>query len=126
MGHFSNVLILGYSCSCQMFSSNLCFFLDHFPANLLTQKNVTLQIFQSRGALPHNLYPLDSVMRAFPSGFQPQQMPPLHSGGIFMETENQFPVNSLNAALRRSSSLQMRPTDGFGEAAPQVIEQTLS
>ncbi|KAB1213490.1 Transcription factor bHLH78 [Morella rubra] len=84
------------------------------------EAHLSKDIFQSRGALPHNLYPLDSVMRAFPSGFQPQQMPPLHSGGICMETENQFPVNSLNAALRRSSSLQMPPTDGFGEAAPQV------
>jgi hypothetical protein len=73
--------------------------------------------FQSRGALPHSLYPLDSVMAAFPYGFQPQQMPALHSA-IAGGAENQFPVNSLNAALRRN------PTDGFGEATPtQVIEE---
>jgi hypothetical protein len=67
--------------------------------------------FQSRGALPHSLYPLDSVMAAFPYGFLPQQMPALHSA-IAGGTEN------LNAALRRN------PTDGFGEATPtQVIEE---
>ncbi|GLT71037.1 hypothetical protein SLA2020_430810 [Shorea laevis] len=75
--------------------------------------HLSKDIFQSRGALPHSLYPLDSVMAAFPYGYQPQQVPALHSG-IGGGAENQFPVHSLNAALRRN------PIDGFGEATQQV------
>ncbi|XP_059445750.1 transcription factor bHLH77-like isoform X2 [Corylus avellana] len=77
--------------------------------------HLSKDIFQSRGALPHSLYPLDSVMAAFPYGFQPQQMPALHSAAIAGGAENQFQVNSLNAALRRNS------TDGFGEATPPQV-----
>ncbi|XP_030922729.1 transcription factor bHLH78-like [Quercus lobata] len=76
-------------------------------------------IFQSRGALPHTLYPIDSAMPAFPFGYQHQQVPSLHSG-VGNGTENQFPVNSLNAALRRNPSAQLPPIDGFGEATPEV------
>lgn len=76
-------------------------------------------IFQSRGALPHTLYPIDSAMPAFPFGYQHQQVPSLHSG-VGNGTENQFPVNSLNAALRRNPSVQLPPIDGFGEATPEV------
>ncbi|KAL4643930.1 hypothetical protein ACB092_02G126700 [Castanea dentata] len=76
-------------------------------------------IFQSRGALPHTLYPIDSAMPAFPFGYQHQQVPSLH-GGIANGTENQFLVNSLNAAQRRNPSAQMPPIDGFGEATPEV------
>lgn len=46
-------------------------------------------------------------------------MPSLHSG-VGNGTENQFPVNSLNAALRRNPSVQLPPIDGFGEATPEV------
>jgi hypothetical protein len=55
-------------------------------------------------------------MAAFPYGYQPHQQ--VHSG-IAGGAENQFQVNSLNAALRRN------PIDGFGEATatPQVIEE---
>ncbi|KAK9991356.1 hypothetical protein SO802_026341 [Lithocarpus litseifolius] len=76
-------------------------------------------IFQSRGALPHTLYPIDSAMPTFPFGYQHQQVPSLHSS-IANGTENQFPVNSLNAALRRNPSAQLPPIDGFGEATPEV------
>jgi hypothetical protein len=76
-------------------------------------------MFQSRGALPHNLYPVDSAVPAFPYGYQQQQVPSLHNG-IAAGTENQFPVNSLNAALRRNPNLQLPPMDGFGEANPEV------
>ena len=79
-------------------------------------------MFQSRGALPLNLYPVDSAVPAFPYGYQQQQVPSLHNG-IAAGTENQFPVNSLNAALRRNPNLQLPPMDGFGEANPEVIEQ---
>lgn len=80
--------------------------------------HLSKDIFQSRGALPHSLYPLESVMAAFPYGFQPQQMPPLHSGGAG-GTENEFAANTLNAALRRNPGVQLPPMDGFGEATPQ-------
>jgi len=64
-------------------------------------------------------------MPALPFGYQHQQVPSLHSG-VGNGTENQFPVNSLNAALRRNPSAQLPPIDGFGEATPEVIEEKLS
>ncbi|KAF3456710.1 hypothetical protein FNV43_RR01364 [Rhamnella rubrinervis] len=78
------------------------------------------EILQSRGSLSHHpLYPLDSSVPAFPYGFHPNQMPSLHSTG----TETQFPVNSLNAAIHRNSSMQLPAAmDGFGEASPQVSQ----
>ncbi|XP_042987235.1 transcription factor bHLH77-like [Carya illinoinensis] len=82
------------------------------------EAQLSKDIFQSRGALPPTLYPLDSAMRSIPYGYQPQQMQALH-GGIANETENRFPVNSL-AALSRNPSVQLPPMDGFGEAVPQV------
>ncbi|KAJ7979140.1 putative Transcription factor [Quillaja saponaria] len=74
-------------------------------------------MFQSRVSLPHTLYPVDSSMPSIPYGYQSQQMPSLHNGN---DTETQFPVNLLNAALHRNPSMQMPSIDGFGEAAPQV------
>ncbi|XP_048333751.2 transcription factor bHLH78 isoform X2 [Ziziphus jujuba] len=77
-------------------------------------------IFQSRGSLSQNpLYPLDSSVPAFPYGFNPTQMPPLHSN-MSNGTEPQFPLNNLNSALHRNSSMQLPAIDGFGEAAQQV------
>lgn len=80
-----------------------------------------VQIFQSRGSLPHALYPLDSSMpAAFPFGFNPQQVPQLHNG-ISTASETQFPVNSLNGSMHRTqTSIQLPAMDGFAEPAPQV------
>uniref|UniRef100_A0A5B7B1G4 BHLH domain-containing protein n=1 Tax=Davidia involucrata TaxID=16924 RepID=A0A5B7B1G4_DAVIN len=77
-------------------------------------------IFQSRGSMAHNLYPLDSSAPTFHQGYQSQQGPSLHSG-ISNGTETPFSMNTLNAALRRNHlSMQLPPIDGFGEAASQA------
>lgn len=85
-----------------------------------------IQIFQSRGSLSqHPLYPLDSSVPALPYGFNPNQMPPLHSS-MSNGTETQFPLNNLNSALHRNLSMQLPAIDGFGEDAQQVIKQNLA
>ncbi|XWS35218.1 hypothetical protein CRYUN_Cryun21dG0107200 [Craigia yunnanensis] len=76
-------------------------------------------MFQSRGSLPHALYSMDSSTPAFPFGYQPQQGLPLNSG-IANNTETQFSMNPLNAALRKTQGLQLPPIDGFTDANPQV------
>lgn len=96
---------------------------SEFSSNFLFK--FMIQIFQSRGSLSQNpLYPLDSSVPAFPYGFNPTQMPPLHSN-MSNGTEPQFPLNNLNSALHRNSSMQLPAIDGFGEAAQQVIKQRL-
>jgi len=81
-----------------------------------------LQIFQSRGSMPHGLYPLDSSTPAFPYGYQSQQGLALQDG-MSRNAESQFSMNPLNAALRRSSSMQLPALDGFGDASHQVIDK---
>lgn len=81
-----------------------------------------VQIFQSRGSLPHALYQVDSSMQpaTFPFGYNPQQMPQLHNG-ISTASETQFLVNPLNGSMHRTpTSIQLPTIDGFAEAAPQV------
>lgn len=78
------------------------------------------EILQSQGALQNALYQLDSaVLASFPFGYQPQQLPPLHSNSISNETETQFPVN-LNAVLTQNPNMQSPAFDRFGEANPQA------
>ncbi|KAI8004441.1 Transcription factor bHLH62 [Camellia lanceoleosa] len=69
-------------------------------------------IFQTRGSMPNNIYPLESTTPSFPYGYQ-------HSG-IPNGTENPFSLNPLNAALRRNLGSQLPSIDGFGEAASQA------
>ncbi|XP_059632074.1 transcription factor bHLH62-like [Cornus florida] len=76
-------------------------------------------ICQSRGAMPHNIYPLEASSTAFPYGYQSQQGQQLHSG-ISNGTEIPFSMNPLNAALRRNPSMQLPQMDGFGDIASQV------
>lgn len=83
---------------------------------------MVFQILQSQGALQNALYQLDSAVPAsFPFGYQPQQLPPLHSNSISNETDTHFPVN-LNAALTQNSTMQSPAFDRFGGANPQVID----
>nr|QIH55245.1 bHLH77 [Rosa rugosa] len=86
------------------------------------------EILQSQGALQNALYQLDSAVPAsFPFGYQPQQLPALHSNGISNETETQFPV-TLNASLTQNSTMQSPAFDRFGGAnlqAPQFFEDDL-
>ena len=79
-----------------------------------------MQMFQSRGSLPHALYSMDSS--TFPFGYQPQNGLPLNSG-ISNNTETQFSMNPLNAALRKTQGLQLPPIGGFTDANPQVINK---
>ncbi|XWS13312.1 hypothetical protein CRYUN_Cryun36dG0026700 [Craigia yunnanensis] len=76
-------------------------------------------MFQSRGSLPHALYSVDSSEPGFPFGYQPQQGLPLNSR-ISNNTETQFSMNPLNAALRKTQGLQLPPIDGFTDANPKV------
>ncbi|PQP94784.1 bHLH transcription factor [Prunus yedoensis var. nudiflora] len=78
------------------------------------------EILQSRGSLQNALYQLDSAIPSFPFGYQPQQLPPLHSSSISSGTETQFPENPLNAAMRQSQGMQLPTFDRFGGAAPQA------
>ncbi|XP_062109280.1 transcription factor bHLH62-like [Humulus lupulus] len=88
------------------------------------------EIFQSRGSLPHGLYPLDSSMTAaaaaaaFPFGYNPQQiMPQLHNNnGIPSSSEAQFSVNPLNGSMHRASANMQLPAaiDGFAQHAQQA------
>ncbi|XP_048435621.1 transcription factor bHLH62 isoform X1 [Pyrus x bretschneideri] len=77
-------------------------------------------IIQSRGSLQNALYQLDSSVPSFPFGYQPQQLPPLHSSSISSATDTQFPANPLNSALRQSHGMQLPAFDRFGEAASQM------
>ncbi|KAL6191333.1 hypothetical protein ACLB2K_037724 [Fragaria x ananassa] len=78
------------------------------------------EILQSQGALQNALYQLDSAVPAsFPFGYQPQQLPPLHSNSISNEADTHFPVN-LNAALTQNSTMQSPAFDRFGGANPQA------
>ncbi|PON33438.1 Basic helix-loop-helix transcription factor [Parasponia andersonii] len=78
------------------------------------------EIFQSRGSLPHALYPLDSssMPAAFQFGYTPQQVPQLHNG-ISTASETQFPVNPLNGSMHRAPSIQLPAIEGFAEPPPQ-------
>ncbi|KAJ6729146.1 TRANSCRIPTION FACTOR BHLH78-LIKE ISOFORM X1 [Salix viminalis] len=76
-------------------------------------------IFQSRGSMPHGLYPLDSSTPTFPYGYQSQQGLALQNG-MSRNAESQFSMNPLNAALRRNSSLQLPALDGFSDASHQA------
>ncbi|ONI28978.1 hypothetical protein PRUPE_1G173300 [Prunus persica] len=78
------------------------------------------EILQSRGSLQNALYQLDSAIPSFPFGYQPQQLPPLHSSSISSGTETQFPESPLNAAMRQSQGMQLPTFDRFGGAAPQA------
>ncbi|XP_050372251.1 transcription factor bHLH78-like [Argentina anserina] len=88
--------------------------------DLNMQALLSKEILQSQGALQNALYQLDSAVPAsFPFGYQPQQLPPLHSNSISNETETHFPVN-LNAALAQNSTMQSPGFDRFGGANPQA------
>ncbi|XWS22299.1 hypothetical protein CRYUN_Cryun29cG0022100 [Craigia yunnanensis] len=76
-------------------------------------------MFQSCGSLPLALYSKDSSTPAFPFGYQPQQGLPMNSG-ISNNTETQFSMNPLNAALHKTQGLQLPHIDGFTDANPQV------
>ncbi|XVF37884.1 hypothetical protein REPUB_Repub20aG0049400 [Reevesia pubescens] len=76
-------------------------------------------MFQSRGSLANALYSMDSSSPALPFGYQPHQGLPLNNG-TSNNTETQFSMNPLNAALRKTQGLQLPPIDGFTDANPQV------
>ncbi|KAF8402180.1 hypothetical protein HHK36_013132 [Tetracentron sinense] len=80
---------------------------------------ISKEILQSRGSLPHTIYPLDSSASTFPYGHQPQRGPPLQSG-ISNGAETQSSMNHLDAAICRNQSMQLPTLDGFGEAASQL------
>ncbi|KAL0340529.1 UNVERIFIED_CONTAM: Transcription factor [Sesamum radiatum] len=61
-------------------------------------------MFQSRGSLPHNMYPSDS----YPSN------------RIRIHSEAPFPANNFNSALGRNQTMQLPPMDNFSETASQV------
>lgn len=73
-------------------------------------------IFQSRGSMPHSLYPLDASTPVFPYGYQSQQGLALQNG-MPSNAETQFSMNPLNAALRRNPSMHLPHLDGFGDPA---------
>ncbi|XVE84629.1 hypothetical protein DITRI_Ditri17bG0028100 [Diplodiscus trichospermus] len=75
-------------------------------------------MFQSPGSLPHALYSMDSSIPGFPFPHQLQQGLPLNSG-TSNNTETQFLMNPLNAALHKTQGLQLPPVDGFTDANPQ-------
>ncbi|KAK9288747.1 hypothetical protein L1049_017211 [Liquidambar formosana] len=77
-------------------------------------------IFQSRGTLPHNIYPVEpSSAQGFPFGYH-SQGPSLQSA-IPNGAETPFSMNPLNVALRRNpAGMQLPPIDGLGESASQV------
>ncbi|KAJ8755486.1 hypothetical protein K2173_019284 [Erythroxylum novogranatense] len=77
-------------------------------------------IFQSRGSVSNNLYPLDSSTQAFPYGYQSQQGLPLQSG-LSTNAGYQFSMNPLTAASKRNPSMQLPPLDGFGDNSGQVF-----
>ena len=81
-----------------------------------------LQILQSRGSMPHGLYPLDSSTPIFPYGYQSQQGLALQNG-MSRNAESQFSMNPVNATLRRNSSLQLPALDGFSDASHQVPDK---
>eukprot|EP00268_Persea_americana_P017610 TRINITY_DN184_c1_g1_i1.p1 TRINITY_DN184_c1_g1~~TRINITY_DN184_c1_g1_i1.p1 ORF type:complete len:585 (+),score=133.36 TRINITY_DN184_c1_g1_i1:302-2056(+) len=72
-------------------------------------------ILQSRGPLPHTVYPFDSSAATYSYGHQPQQGPltSIVSNG----SDTQCSVNPLDATLRRALSMQMPTIDGFGDAS---------
>lgn len=80
------------------------------------------QIFQSRGTLPHNIYPVDTSAQAFPYTYQSQQGSNIHNN-IPNGTETPFSMNSLNAAIRRNTGLQLPSVDGFNEAAASQVKK---
>ncbi|XP_042521056.1 transcription factor bHLH78-like [Macadamia integrifolia] len=77
------------------------------------------EILQTRGSLPHPIFPLDSSASAFPYGHHPHQGPSLQSG-ISSGAETQCSVNPLDAMFRRNLGLQLPSVDGFAEAASQL------
>ncbi|KAL0358437.1 UNVERIFIED_CONTAM: Transcription factor [Sesamum angustifolium] len=68
-------------------------------------------MFQSRGSLPHNMYPSDS--------YPFQSQPNLHTA-IPSASEAPFPANNFNSALGRNQTMQLPPMDNFSETASQV------
>ncbi|KAK4420080.1 Transcription factor [Sesamum alatum] len=68
-------------------------------------------MFQSRGSLPHNMYPSD--------GYPFQSQPNLHTA-VPGASEAPFPANNFNSALARNQTMQLPPMDNFGETASQV------
>ncbi|KAK8506278.1 hypothetical protein V6N13_100325 [Hibiscus sabdariffa] len=76
-------------------------------------------MFQSRGSLPHALYSMDSSAPAFGSGYQPQQALPLNNG-MSNNTEIQFSMNPISAALHKTQGLQLPPVDSSTNANPQI------
>ncbi|XP_043711177.1 transcription factor bHLH62-like [Telopea speciosissima] len=72
------------------------------------------EILQTRGSLPHPIYPLYSSASAFPFGHHPLQ------SGISNGAETQCSVNPLDAMFLRNLGLQLPSVDGFGEAASQL------
>ncbi|KAL0403742.1 UNVERIFIED_CONTAM: Transcription factor [Sesamum radiatum] len=70
-----------------------------------------VEMFQSRGSLPHNMYPSDS--------YPFQSQPNLHTA-IPGASEAPFPANNFNSALGRNQSMQLPPMDNFSETASQV------
>ncbi|KAJ9187051.1 hypothetical protein P3X46_002547 [Hevea brasiliensis] len=77
-------------------------------------------IFQSRGSLSQNLYPLEnSAALSFPYGYRSQQGIALPNG-MFSNGETQFSTNPLNAVLKRNQCMQLPALDGFGDAPRQV------
>ncbi|MQL72543.1 hypothetical protein Taro_004876 [Colocasia esculenta] len=75
---------------------------------------------QSRGSLPHSVYPLEASASAFPYAQQtPQQGTPLQSM-VSNGPESQCPVNPLDTTPRRTLSMQMLSMDGFVDAASQI------
>lgn len=87
--------------------------LDFNVETLLSKDTV-----QSRGSLPHAMYPLDSSVSTFSYGHQPQPapLPSILSNGL----ETQSSANPLDATLRRALSMQMPVIDGYGDASSQL------
>ncbi|KAJ4843239.1 hypothetical protein Tsubulata_039390 [Turnera subulata] len=79
------------------------------------------EMLQSRGSVPHNLYPMDSSSPAFPYGYhQSQQFLPLQQNGMPSNAESQLSVNPVNALLRRNPNMQMPSVDAFCDGSRQV------
>ncbi|KAL4291515.1 hypothetical protein GQ457_14G012140 [Hibiscus cannabinus] len=89
--------------------------------NVNMEALLSKDMFQSRGSLPHVLYSMDSSAPTFGSGYQPQQALPLNNG-MSNNTEIQFSMNPINAALHKTQGLQLPPVDSStsNNANPQI------
>ncbi|GMI70036.1 hypothetical protein HRI_000672900 [Hibiscus trionum] len=87
--------------------------------NVNMEALLSKDMFQSHGSLPHSLYSMDSSAPAFGFRYQPQQGLRVNNG-ISNNTEIQFSMNPLTAALHKAQGLQLHPVDSSTLANHQI------